>query len=400
MLLYLTKITIILSIALLLYKLLLEDTKAHHFKRYYLLGTLILGLLFPLITVTNVTLSTVTNTYTNLNEIEIFTSNTSEKTNINWTQIAYIVYIIGVVVTAVRFIISLYRLNKLKQKGILIKDKGYSYVLLNHLDNAFSFGKTIYLPNTIDYKSTNKIVKHEKAHISQLHSFDIIFIECLKIIFWFHPLFYNYKTCIALNHEFLADDASIDTKQEINDYLQILLHQTYKQNELALTSSFNFNLTKKRFIMITKKNSPYKNLLGITTSCMLFISIGLLTVNAQEQHKYNDSNHEKIYTAAEKYATYPGGMNAFQNEFVTKFILPETTNINDNIKVIVQFVVEKDGSLSNINILKDPGYNIGAQVTSTLTSMSRWVPAVVEGENVRSYYTLPITLHADNNSSK
>src|SRR5690606_39609713 len=64
-----------------------------------------------------------------------------------------------------------------------------------------------YENNQID----QELFVHEKAHITQKHSLDILFIEALQILFWFNPLIYLYKKAMKLNHEFLADQ-KVDRK--------------------------------------------------------------------------------------------------------------------------------------------------------------------------------------------
>ncbi len=400
MTLYLTKITLLLGVALLVYKILLEDTKAHKFKRFYLLATLLLSLIIPLVSLpVKSNLSLVDTKLQELTEVILVPSQTAPESNsIPIATILFDVYIFGVVVTTILMTASIIKLNKLKNIGTLIKEGSYNFILLSKLDNPFTFGKHIYLPITTDLSASNKIIMHEKVHVNQIHTVDILLIEILKIVFWFHPLFYFYKHSIALNHEFLADQGSIKSKKEANEYLQLLLNQTYKQNELNLSSSFNFNLTKKRFIMITKTNNPYRSTLAIAMATALFFTAGIATIQAQEKKETptsSTSNEDQVYVAVEKRANYPGGMAAFNNEFISKFITPEKVT-DDTVSVIVQFIVEADGSIYDVDVIRDPGYGIGEQVKQIIKGMSKWIPAEQEGKKVRSQFTLPIKIKVEN----
>lgn len=60
-------------------------------------------------------------------------------------------------------------------------------------------------------------------------------------------------------------------------------------------------------------------------------------------------------------------------------------------KVYVTFVVEKDGSLSNIEILKDIGYCCGEAAVDLVKKMPKWIPAEYKGEKIRKQFNLPIT---------
>ncbi|MEK6450052.1 MULTISPECIES: M56 family metallopeptidase [unclassified Myroides] len=396
MILYLTKITILLSIALVVYKLLLEDTKAHKFKRFYLLFSLILALVIPLITLPVQSNISVINTKLHeLTEVIISPNQTKqEHNNIQLSTVLLGIYILGGTIAFITMIVSLLKFKKLRQTGKVVYNDSFKYILHSKLSNPFTFNKCIYLPETTDLSKDNKIIIHEQIHVKQKHTYDILFIEVLKILFWFHPLFYIYKNSIALNHEFLADQGSINSKDEANEYLQLLLNQTYNQSELNLSNSFNFNLTKKRFIMITKKNNPYRNAFAIFTATALFLTAGVATVQAQEVKKQSSTSQSydnEVFVAVEKRAEYPGGMNAFNNDFISKFVTPK--GITDStIMTIVQFIVEADGSIYDASVVRDPGHGIGQQVIQILKTMPKWSPAELKGRKVRSQFTIPIKI--------
>ncbi|MCH5687428.1 M56 family metallopeptidase [Niabella sp. W65] len=94
---------------------------------------------------------------------------------------------------------------------------------------------------------------HELAHIRQKHSWDILFLELLKIITWFNPFIYWYKRSVMINHELLADAAVIKQLGDVRSYQVVLLQRAAMQSSLALASSFTFYITKKRLTMLLKK---------------------------------------------------------------------------------------------------------------------------------------------------
>ena len=93
---------------------------------------------------------------------------------------------------------------------------------------------------------------------TQRHTFDVLLIEFLKIIFWFNPIFYILKKSIQLNHEFLADTKVITNHKNISEYQYLLLNKTAWNNEYYLASNLNYLLTKKRLLMMTKQSSRTK----------------------------------------------------------------------------------------------------------------------------------------------
>ncbi|MCC9042464.1 M56 family metallopeptidase [Myroides sp. M-43] len=394
MLLYLTKITLILIASIGIYKLFLENSKAHYFKRYYLLGTLIIGLFLPFVTIsTDVEIVSWNQTLEELNEV-IIKSHKDEvidNSTIDWSYGIVVVYLIGILFSLSKLAVETIKIKRLKRNGTIIDFNDVTILLSSQITNAFSFGNTVYFPTTEELSEENKILLHEIVHIQQRHSLDIILIEVLKSFFWFHPIFYYYKTCISLNHEFLADGLSVSSEEEVGAYLQLLLTQTYKQHELHVTSSFNFNLTKKRFIMITKTNRPWRNTVGISMSCILFLLVSTLAIHAKTTNqKVASDTASRPFQVTDTRAQYPGGMNKFVNDFVLKFTDPYPYSEEDEAKIVVQFTVEIDGSLENIKVLRDP-LGVGEEIVKTLKSMPKWFPAQHNGEVVSTIFTLPIT---------
>ena len=100
-----------------------------------------------------------------------------------------------------------------------------------------------------------EVLQHELTHVTQKHSLDIIFIETLLLFAWVNPVFFLYKKAIKLNHEFLADEAVEKENNNPTEYQYLLLKNVSAINSHAFASSFNYLITKKRLIMITKKTN-------------------------------------------------------------------------------------------------------------------------------------------------
>lgn len=402
MLLYLIQTTLLLFLTLGLYKLFLESTKIHVFKRYYLLFALLAVFLLPLIKIPSTGMVTATNTtLAQLNEVIIgaqLEPTTTVSTSITLQDILLFLYLSGAVFMLIRFVLAFLRFHHLQQQGTLVYDRGQRFVLVAQLEMPFTFRQTIYLPLHLPIDWTNKIILHEYNHVKQRHSVDIVFIEVLKILFWFQPLLYWYQQNMALNHEFLADDTLNTSKEETQAYLQLLLTQTFLQQEQPLSSSFNFNLTKKRLIMLTKTNKPIQNTLAVLSTVFLFTIMGATTVFAQDKPKSGDippkstqtEDPNEVHIAVSEPANYPGGMRAFNQDFIHNFKVPQIEG--ESVRIILMFIVEKDGSLNEVQIVKDPGFGVGEAALAALAKTKRWIPAQDNGKVVRSQFTLPITI--------
>ncbi len=91
--------------------------------------------------------------------------------------------------------------------------------------------------------------------------------------------------------------------------------------------------------------------------------------------------------------SFPGGIDKFYKKVGREFVAPETGSAT-TLKVYVSFVVEKDGSMSNIKVLRDPGYGAGKEAIRVLKSIkTKWKPGKMKGNPVRTAYNLPITIN-------
>ncbi|WP_353163202.1 energy transducer TonB [Myroides odoratus] len=87
-----------------------------------------------------------------------------------------------------------------------------------------------------------------------------------------------------------------------------------------------------------------------------------------------------------------GGMANFSQMFISKFRAIHVPDNTRRVQVILSFVVEKDGSITDIKVLRDPGYGTGTEAIRVLKSMPKWKPARQDNRTVRSQFTLPITI--------
>ncbi len=150
----------------------------------------------------------------------------------------------------------------------------FTYIFLN---------KKEYLKQKIDHR----IINHEMAHATQLHSIDIVLIELLNVVFWFNPIIKLYSQSIRTNHEFLADAFALKKVSSIRSYQELLLRSfTPLTSTNRFSSSVNYSLTKNRFIMMTKK-TPLKTAFlksgsALTILFASFVMFSNTTALAQE----------------------------------------------------------------------------------------------------------------------
>lgn len=110
----------------------------------------------------------------------------------------------------------------------------------------------------------------------------------------------------------------------------------------------------------------------------------------------NGASGNTVETTAtlEKQPLYPGGLGKFVKDVTEKFKTPELETDSKTLKVLVNFVVEKDGTLTNIKVLRDPGHNLGKEALRVLNSMkTKWSPGYKNGVPVRTSFNLPIVIN-------
>lgn len=119
---------------------------------------------------------------------------------------------------------------------------------------------------------------------------------------------------------------------------------------------------------------------------------------AQKGSNKADVKDKDLYTMAniEKLPEFPGGLTEFYKFIGKKFKMPAEAQKNKlEGKAYMQFIIEKDGSLSDIKTLQDPGYGIGDEATRVLKLSPKWTAATQEGKPVRVMYSLPITIKSN-----
>ena len=126
-------------------------------------------------------------------------------------------------------------------------------------------------------------------------------------------------------------------------------------------------------------------------SLLMTIFIGLTCSFAQT----DADEEEQVYNVVETMPEYPGGNDAmlrFINNQTKRY--PVASNPNTRGRVVCQFIVEKDGTLSNVEVIRSAGEPLlKSEAVRIIESMPRWTPGQHDGQPVRVLYTLPINFN-------
>jgi bla regulator protein BlaR1 len=271
MVLYFLKSILCLAILLVVYILFLEKEKMHRFNRWYLLSSIVFACIVPLISlkINTESLPVLQNNY--FEAIGFSEKNNAlpqaavaQQEPVNYLAPALLViYALVSFTLIIRFVRNIYLLlsNAAKNKIVFYGDA--KLVLLKEKVASHSFLNYIFISEE-DYKEQSieeELITHELTHVKEKHSWDVIFIEVMQTIFWFNPMLFFYKKAIQLNHEYLADEAVIKTFEDVPAYQCLLLDKASCQCNTSLTSNFNYSVTKKRLVMMTKTTNQAKALL-------------------------------------------------------------------------------------------------------------------------------------------
>ena len=387
------------------YKLVLENEKMLRFNRAYLLGSLVFSLIIPLQIVSFGAGFSSRIGLIPLDELVIQKSSenfASISLNDFLTVLIAVSYGVVLLLLIIRFALNLLSFYKRIKRNEVQFVAGDKVVLIEDAILPHSFWNTIFI-NKNEFekgKIPSELIAHEKAHLDQKHTLDILFIEVLQIVFWFNPLLFFYKKAIKLNHEFLADEAVNKQFGEVRNYQNLLLDFASNKATISLASNINYLITKKRLLMMTKKKSPIKVILKVSTVSTVYVLLLFIfstKTMAQTGSNKADVKEKELYMIAdiEKTPEFPGGIAEFY-KFVGKNFKTPDAAVKDKFegKAYMQFIIEKDGTLSDIKTVKDAGYGIGDEIIRVLKLSPKWTAATYQGKPVRVMYSLPITIQA------
>ena len=256
---YLIKSTLCLTLFLAFYHLVLEREKMHRFNRFYLLSAVFISFLAPLYTIYIKVIQEPIAVFTQLPDENItFTQEiVAIETPINyWNYVIYFSVFVSAILL-VRFFKNLYAIYKKVSISEKFKHQSATIVLVVDEILPHTFWNYIFI-NKATYESKEveqELFTHELTHVAQKHTFDVLFVELLKVVFWFNPIFYFLKKSVQLNHEFLADTKVVTQHKNVSKYQHLLINTSAWSNEYALASNLHYLVTKKRIIMMTKQTS-------------------------------------------------------------------------------------------------------------------------------------------------
>ncbi|HJP62994.1 MAG TPA: M56 family metallopeptidase, partial [Mucilaginibacter sp.] len=243
---YLLEANLYLATFYAMYFLILRSETYYRLNRFFLLSSTILAFAIPVVQI-GILLPAATGLYQSQIAVVPDTS---------WSIADYVLLAYGIIAALllINFLIKVYKLLRLVQTNKTVKNADFKLVELPGENNAFSFFNYLFISPGLSLSSV--VIRHEMTHIRQKHSWDIIYLELLKIVNWFNPVVYLLQNSMKEVHEFIADADTADHDVSTQNYTDFLINNAYGINENTLTNTFfNKSLLKKRIIMLHKKKS-------------------------------------------------------------------------------------------------------------------------------------------------
>jgi TonB family protein len=289
---YLLESGISLSLFALVYFLFLRRETFFYVNRWFLLVSISFSAVLPFLHIPfyapqpNMLQEVTITPYVNLlSSVTIYgdsISHGAEQFVLNYSILGYL-YLAGASVFSIVFILRIYQIFRLIFKSRVVPEGKIKLVILKQESSPFSFLNYIFVSENLqNIQGWEKMLEHEKQHIRQGHTFDVLVLEIVAIFQWINPFFWMFRRALRENHEFLADQAVISQGTAPSWYKQVLINQ-YVGDQIVLANNFNYSLIKNRIKMISKiksrKIASFKVLIGFV------LAASLVAVFACEQKK-------------------------------------------------------------------------------------------------------------------
>lgn len=472
--LYSIKAGVCISVFYTIYYLFLSNDTAYVRNRTYLLISITLSLILPVLSLPQFLNFGGSGDGSVISQISMpkveqtVVSGPFEKSGISPLRVLSFIYLFGIILYSLKMVSGIIRLLSLMRRSNI----SGRVVRFDGLDiSGFSAAGLVFINKKLSGESLEKVLLHESIHNSKLHFLDALILEILTVFQWMNPFIYMVRYSLRAVHEYQTDREIIKESGELKTYQQILINEVFGSNKFALVSCFSTSsLIKKRFIMMTKKETsriaafklfiaiPALTLLIILFSCTekfeekedlkpvnlsysphlinskLIADNALCLVDGKERkpsdvremnpaeinslHILRDASaisiygaravngvilvttiagnekrmREDIFMIVENMPTFEGGdVQKFSNWVKERVKYPDIASANGiSGKVFIGFVVEKDGSVSNIQILRSVDRLLDEEAVRVVESSPLWKPGLQRGVPVRVRFSITV----------
>lgn len=310
----------------------------------------------------------------------------------------------------------------------------------------FSWLGRVVLSSADDGALTDCILAHERAHVLLGHSLDLVLVELFLCFQWFNPAAWWLKKDLRLVHEYEADRYVLSSGFDVCTYQLLLIRNSVGPKLYNMVHSFNNYSLKKRITMMMKRKSRFwtqaKSLYVLPLGgfvLSLFACVDEKKPSVQESQSveaqpvktqsaksqevavkeqprdtvasFQEEKKQRVAATTpvkepvkkssgkdshenleDQDPSFPGG-DAACFEWIKDNIKYPTEAIEKGIegRVIVQFVVIKDGKITNEKVVRSVDPLLDEEALRVIRSMPDWIPAKRDRQNIDLLFTLPLT---------
>ena len=433
---HILKSSVCLTLFYLCYRMLLSKETFHRFNRMALLSLLVFSFLIPFIEITVRKIPEMTQPFLLFEEameaVEVKQNDVLSETPkpLTWNTLIYLLYLSGILFFLIRHCWSMGRIARLLRTSRKKEmEDGITLYIHQAQIAPFSWMKLITISEKDLEKNGTIILAHEQAHIRNGHSWDLLLAQACVFLQWFNPAAWFLKKELQTIHEYEADEYVIGNGMDASTYQLSIIEKAVGTRLFTMANNFNHKLLNKRITMINKKKSNrwarLKYLfvlpiaaLAVATFARPEVSVQFMSLNNKELYlnemvvlgyvpektgqpiKGEETEPEtvkkEIFNAAEEMPQFPGGMHEAMKFFGRHTKYPESAlKAKIEGRVIVQFIIDKNGSVSDVKIMRSVSPELDAEAIRVVSMMPQWTPGKQKGKNAAMQLHLPITFRLE-----
>ena len=431
-LIYFLKVNLALALLYVCYRLLFREDTFFRLRRGVLLSIYLIAFLYPLPDLSGwlagqTSVADIVSYYSVLLPKETITMPNHEITSTTgWKEtgltVMQLIWLAGASILLFRCLAELFTVCQLYKKCRKITLNGIRICLLPKDESSYSFFKWIFISPSQDYgEKLDDILVHERTHVCQWHSADILLSEIVCIICWINPFAWWLKKEISINHEFIADEQVMLSGFNKKEYQYHLIGMEQPNMAIAnLYNNFSVLPLKKRITMLNKKRTnsvrkvKYLALIPMAAGLLLLNNIDAMArvlnekvtdviqlpaletvVSETEIADPLPPGKDKIYDLdkCDIKPEFPGGEGALLQFLAKSIKYPvEAQRLGKQGTVNISFVIEKDGMITNAKIVQSLYPSLDKEALRVINSMPKWTPGKLkDGTVVRVQYAVPLT---------
>ena len=391
---------------------LLEKETFHRLNRIIVLGCLLLSFIIPLIHFTGGTNQTIEMVRQAVQLPEILIDGNADKQYVwSLTDILICIYTLGGVamlsLTAIQTMSLMLRLRRCEH---ITDNRGNIIVLTDYATSPFCLFHYIVMSHDDYANNRSFVLTHEQEHIRLRHYIDLIILQIATIIQWFNPFVWLIGKNLKAIHEFEVDEAVLNKGIDATQYQKFLVVKAVGNRLQPFANNLNKESLKRRIIMMNQKKSNKWMMLKalfVIPVATLAVSVFANTSDMSSMAKAANTTANSISTnnmqtkqsdikSSDKVEVMPefkGGNKAMMEFLMMNMKYPESAvKAKQQGKAVVGFVVKKDGTVSDVYIVKSTGYDVlDNEAMRVVKSMPAWEPGKQKGKPVDVKYFVPIT---------